>query len=77
MVKILPSSAGGAGSIPSWEAEIPHAWWSKYQNMKQKQYCNKFNKDFKNGPHLKKKYYQKRNLDQSAVATGSDVTPGW
>ena len=25
------------------------------QNMKQKQYCNKFNKDFKNGPHPKKK----------------------
>ena len=24
------------------------------QNIKQKQYCNKFNKDFKNGPHQKK-----------------------
>ena len=23
------------------------------QNIKQKQSCNKFNKDFKNGPHLK------------------------
>ena len=26
----------------------------KNQNIKQKQHCNKFNKDFKNGPHLKK-----------------------
>ena len=25
----------------------------KTQNIKQKQYCNKFNKDFKNGPHQK------------------------
>ena len=25
----------------------------KKQNMKQKKYCNKFNKDFKNGPHEK------------------------
>ena len=27
----------------------------KTQNIKQKQYCNKFNKDFKNGPHSKKR----------------------
>ena len=27
----------------------------KNQNIKQKQYCNKFSKDFKNGPHQKKK----------------------
>ena len=27
----------------------------KNQNIKQKQYCNKFNKNFKNGPHQKKK----------------------
>ena len=27
----------------------------KHQHMKQKQYCNKFNKDFKTGPHLKNK----------------------
>ena len=30
----------------------------KTKNMKQKQYCSKFNKDFENGPHQKKK---KRN----------------
>ena len=33
--------------------KIPHALWSENQNIKQKQYCNKFKKDFKNGPHQK------------------------
>ena len=58
MVKTSPSNAGGAGSIPGWGAKIPHASWPKHQNMKQKQYCNKFNKDFEKSPHqnnLKKK----------------------
>ena len=48
MVKTLTSSAGGVGSIPGWGAEIPHASQPKNQNMKQKQYCNTFNKDLKN-----------------------------
>ena len=55
---VKKSNAGGAGSIPGWGAKIPHALCSKHQNIKQKQYCNKFNKDFKNGPlkkNLKKK----------------------
>ena len=47
MVKSSPSNAGGEGSIPSRGAEIPHALWPENQNIKQKQYCNKFNKDFK------------------------------
>ena len=51
MVKTSPSNAEGAGSIPGQEAKIPHASQPKNQNIKQKQYCNKFNKDFKNGPH--------------------------
>ena len=41
----------GAGSIPGQQAKIPHASQPKNQNGKQKQYYNKFNKDFKNGPH--------------------------
>ena len=49
-----PSNAGGAGSIPGGVAKIPHALGPKNQNIKQKQYCNKFNKDFKIGPHQKK-----------------------
>ena len=39
------------GLIPGEGAKIPHASQPKNQNMKQKQYCNKFNKDFKNGLH--------------------------
>ena len=47
MFKTLPSNAGGAGLIPGQGAKIPHALWPKIQNTeKQKQYCNKFNKDF-------------------------------
>ena len=60
VVKTSPSNAGGAGSIPGWGAKISHASRPKDKTIKQKQYCNKFNKDFKNGPHqknlLKNKY---------------------
>ena len=49
----LPTQ-GGAGSIPGQAAKIPQPSWSKSQNIKQKQCGNKFNKDFKNGPHQKK-----------------------
>ena len=53
VVKTLPSNARDAGSIPSQGAKIPRASGPKNRNIKQKQYCNKFNKDFKNGPHQK------------------------
>ena len=43
MVKILPSSSRGVGLIPGWGAKIP----TRFAAKKQKQYCNKFNKDFK------------------------------
>ena len=52
MVK-TPSNARGVDLIPIWEAEIPHALQPKNQNIKQKKYCNKFNKDFKNSPQQK------------------------
>ena len=56
VVKIPPSNARGSGSIPGGISKIPHALGPENQNMKQKQYCNKFNKDFKNGQkNLKKK----------------------
>ena len=59
MVKALPSSAEGAGSIPGQGAKIPHASGPKNQNIKWKQYCNKFNKDFLKGPHQKKIFFKK------------------
>ena len=54
VVNTLLSNAWGAGSIPGLEAKIPHTSGPKNQNIKQKQYYNKFNKDFKNGPRQKK-----------------------
>ena len=55
----LPSSAGSVGSIPGGGSKIPHAsqpklWGIKQkQNIKQKQYCNKFIKTLKM-VHIKK-----------------------
>ena len=46
MVETSPSNSGGMGLIPDRGAKIPHASRPKNQNIKQKQYCNKFNKDF-------------------------------
>ena len=55
VVKTLSSSAEGIGLIPGQGAKISHSSQPKNQNIKQKQCCNKFNKDFKNGPHPEKK----------------------
>ena len=55
MVKTLPSNSGSASSIPSRGAKILHALKPKNQSIKQKQYYDKFDKDFlKNGPHQRK-----------------------
>ena len=45
-VETLPSNAGGVGQTSGQEAKIPHVSHPKKQNMKQRQYCNKFNKGF-------------------------------
>ena len=63
VIGTLPSKIGDAGSIPSWRAKITSR--PKNQNIKKtkEQYCNKLNKDFKNGPHqknLKKKKWHIR-----------------
>ena len=39
--------------IPGWGEKIPQTSGPKSQNRKQKQYCNKLHKDFKNGLHQK------------------------
>ena len=54
-VKTLPSKAEHVGFIPGRGAKIPCDSQPKIQNIKQKQCCSKFNKDFKNGPQPKKK----------------------
>ena len=51
MVKTSTSKAEDAGLLPVWGTKIPHALWPESQNIKQKEYCNKFNKNFKNHSH--------------------------
>ena len=64
VVKTSPSNAEGKSSVPGQRAKIPHASRpKKTENIKQKQYCNKFNKDFKNGLHPKKKIFKKKRKE--------------
>ena len=58
--KTLPSYAGGVGSIPGWGQKIRLVSEPKNQNVKQKQYCKKFNKDFK-------KWYTSKNLQKNKL----------
>ena len=44
-VKTSHSNAGDVGSIPDPGAKITQALQPRKQNIKQKQYCKKFNKD--------------------------------
>ena len=53
VVKTSPASTRIACLILGQGSKIPHALQPRNQNLKQKQYCNKFNKDFKDGPHQK------------------------
>jgi len=44
VVKTPPSDTGAADSIPGQGSKLPHALGPEIQNIKQKPYCNKFNK---------------------------------
>ena len=57
----LLSNAEGMSLILGWGARIPHASWPK-QNIKQKQYCSKLNKDFKKWSTSKKYFFKKSGL---------------
>ena len=74
LVETSSSNAGGLGSIPGQGVKIPHSSWPKKQNIKQKQYCNKFNKDFKNNPHQKKKKKDKVTLKKKVKEWARDRT---
>ena len=52
MVKTSPSNTEDADLIPSWGANSTMPQGQKPKTCF-KQYCNKFNQDFKNGPHQK------------------------
>ena len=50
VIGISSPSVGDAGSTPGWGTRISYALCPEHQHIEQKQYCNKFNQDFKNGP---------------------------
>ena len=50
-----PSNTEGVGLIPSPGAGIPRAGWPKNQNIKHKQYSNKFNIRFQKWSTSRKK----------------------
>ena len=50
---------------------MPHS--QKNQNIKQKQYCNKFNKDFKKLVHIKKKILKKKKEGERGTETERDA----
>ena len=50
----LPMQRVRVGSlVEELKSQIPQASPPKNQNIKQKQYCNEFNKELKNSPHQK------------------------
>ena len=56
-----PSNARGTSSIPDQGAKIPHASGPKNQNIKQKQYCNKSDKDLKKKKSMSKNETRQQN----------------
>ena len=72
---MLTSNARDAGLNPGQGAKTPHALWQKKKkkkNIKQKQYCNKFNKDFKNGPYKKSLYKEDRERGGTKEGKGEE-----
>jgi len=77
VIKIPLSNAGHAGSIPGWRAKLPHASWPKNQIPKQKQHCNKFNKDLKWSTFFKKGFPGGSAGKESACTVGDlGLIPG-
>ena len=69
VVKTLPSNTGGASAIPGQGAKIPHTSRPKNKTIKQKQYCDKLNKDFKNGPDQKKERERRSKPPRASILT--------
>ena len=69
----FPFQCRGKTSIPDGEggAKIPHASRPKNPNKKQKQHCNKFNKDFKKWSTSP----QKKNLLKNFKKKRANLTP--
>ena len=72
VVKTPSSNAEGGDLIPGQRTKIPHVLRSKNQNIKQKQYCNAFNNDFKNWSTSKNKTKKWPNAG-AKVGTGEGL----
>ena len=76
MVKSSPSNAGASGPTPGQGAQILYASQPKNQNVKQKQYCNKFNKDFKKWSTSKEKK-KEEGKETEGKQGGREERRGW
>ena len=59
--------------MPGWGAKTPQASWPKNQNIKQKQGCDKFNKDFKKTDPHKKKQNKTRKFSRAYLANNLKI----
>ena len=78
VIKTLPSNPRDVGLLPGQGVKSPHVSWQKEKNKTiQKLHCNKFNKDFKNGPHqemLQKKKKRKKSTSlRAGYSTGGKI----
>ena len=66
MIKTSPSNVGDVGSIPGQGAKSPTCLTAKknLKHKKQKQWCNKFNKDFKIIQSKKKRERERENAEK-------------
>ena len=71
MVKTLLFNVEGAGLIPGQGAKIPRALRPKNQDLKQNQYCSKFNKTLK--MVQMKKNFIKRDSENSRAEIYSQI----
>ena len=74
-LKLCLPMQGGADKISGGGAKVLHASRPKNQNIKQKQYYNKFNKDFKNGPYQKERKKNKEGRKEKEMHVLADL--GW
>ena len=70
-VKTSPSSAGAVGSVLVEEIRSHKPCSRRNQSINQKQYCSKFNEDFKNGPHQNKNLLKKISVVGPPQATAA------
>ena len=55
------------------ETKIPHAPWPKNQNIKQKQYCNKFSQDLKKWSTSNKILQEKKETEKSVLQSKAEL----